>query len=337
MKKLSVVILNWNGASLLREFLPSVIANTDSKLADIVVADNGSTDDSILVLEAEFPQVRIIRLDQNWGFAEGYNKALKEIQTEYSVLLNSDVKVSPNWIEPVIDFMDTHPQAAACQPKIRAYRNPEYFEHAGACGGFIDFLGYPFCRGRLFNHLEKDNQQYDTTIPIFWATGACLFIRTKLFYEVGGLDGDFFAHMEEIDLCWRLKARGFDIYCIPQSTVFHLGAATLSTESPRKTYLNFRNNLLMLYKNLPSRDLNKVLFLRLLLDALAFIVTLLSGKTGNALAIYKAVSSFYRDKKLFTGKRIENQKFAINSSFPEMHTESIVCDFYIKKKRKILL
>lgn len=337
MKKVSVVILNWNGTALLREFLPSVISHTDSELADIIVADNGSTDASISVLTAEFPQVKIIRLYQNWGFAEGYNKAFKEIDTEYSVLLNSDVQVSPNWIEPVVAFMDAHPQTAACQPKIRSFRNPDYFEHAGACGGFIDYLGYPFCRGRLFNLLEKDTQQYDTIIPIFWATGACLFIRTNLFYKVGGLDGDFFAHMEEIDLCWRLKARGYDIYCIPQSTVFHLGAATLSKESPRKTFLNFRNNLLMLYKNLPSDKLYKTLFIRFFLDALAFLATLCTGKISNALAIVRAVSSFYRDKKSYKAKRNENQKLAVCSSFSEMYLESIVCNFYIKRKRKVSL
>lgn len=335
MKKVSVVILNWNGASLLREFLPSVIANTDSNLADVIVADNGSTDNSIAVLESEFPQVGIIRLNENLGFAEGYNQALKGIQTEYSILLNSDVQVTPNWIEPIVTYMDAHPQAAACQPKIRSYRNPEYFEHAGACGGFIDRLGYPFCRGRLFQILEKDTRQYDSIIPIFWATGACLFIRTKLFYEVGGLDGDFFAHMEEIDLCWRLKSRGYELYCIPQSTVFHLGAATLSTESPRKTYLNFRNNLLMLYKNLPQKELNRTLLIRFFLDMSALLVTLASGKTGNAGAIWKAVTSFYRDKEQFATKRKENQILSLRSSFPEMYTGSIVYDLYIKKKRNI--
>jgi Predicted glycosyltransferases len=337
MKKVSVVILNWNGAALLREFLPSVIAHTNSELADVIVADNGSTDDSIDVLKAEFPEVGIIQMVQNLGFAEGYNQALREVKTEYSVLLNSDVQVTPGWIEPVVSFMDAHPQTAACQPKVRSYRNPEYFEHAGACGGFIDHLGYPFCRGRLFHILEKDNQQHDTIVPIFWATGACLFIRTKLFYEVGGLDGDFFAHMEEIDLCWRLKSRGYDLYCIPQSTVFHLGAATLSTESPRKTYLNFRNNLLMLYKNLPAKELNKVLFIRFFLDSLAFFVTLIGGKTGNAIAIWKAVTSFYKDKKQFAAKRNENLKLAVRTSFPEIYTGSIVCDFYIKKKPTISL
>ncbi len=337
MKKVSVVILNWNGELLLREFLPSVVANTNQELADIIVADNGSSDNSITILESEFPEVGIIKLEENLGFAEGYNRALKHINTEYSILLNSDVAVTPHWIEPLIGYMDNHPQTAACQPKIRSFRHPEYFEHAGACGGYIDHLGYPFCRGRLFHHLEKDNKQHDSITPIFWATGACLFVRTKTFYEVGGLDATFFAHMEEIDLCWRLKSRGYELVCIPQSTVFHLGAATLSNESPHKTYLNFRNNLFMLYKNLPERDLHRVMTTRLILDSAAFFSTLLSGKTENAKAIFKAVRSFYQNKSLYTEKRKENLALSKCTQFSEMYSGSIIFDFFVKRKKQITL
>ncbi len=335
MKKVSVVILNWNGELLLREFLPSVIANTNKDLVDVVVADNGSSDNSIYILESEFPEVGIIKLGQNYGFAEGYNCALKHIKTEYSVLLNSDVAVTPNWIEPLLEYMEANPQTAACQPKIRSYRHPDFFEHAGACGGFIDHFGYPFCRGRLFHHLEKDHHQYDTVIPIFWATGACLFVRTQTYYEVGGLDSTFFAHMEEIDLCWRLKSRGYQLVCIPQSTVYHLGAATLSQENPHKTFLNFRNNLFMLYKNLPEKDLHRILTIRLLLDTAAFFTTLLSGKIENAKAIFKAVRSFYQNRILYTDKRKENLALSKCSVFAEMYNGSIVFDLFFKRKKQI--
>ena len=240
--KVSVVILNWNGCDMLRTFLPSVIRYSKSEEVEVCVADNGSTDASVEMLREEFPCVRIIVLDQNHGFADGYNLALQQVEAEYVVLLNSDVEVTEHWLEPMISYLDGHPEVAACQPKIRSQRQKEYFEYAGAAGGFIDKYGYPFCRGRIMGVVEKDEGQYDTILPVFWATGAALFIRHADYREAGGLDGRFFAHMEEIDLCWRLRSRGREIVCIPQSTVYHVGGATLKKVNPRKTFLNFRNN-----------------------------------------------------------------------------------------------
>ena len=258
MKKISIVILNWNGEEMLRAFLPSVLVCSSGRDVEVCVADNGSTDASCAMLEEEFPIVRLIRLDENYGFAEGYNRALSQIDAEYVILLNSDVEVTPDWLQPLTEFMDNHPEVAACQPKIMSYKKRDTFEYAGAAGGFIDKLGYPFCRGRIFDVVEKDEGQYDTPLPVFWATGAALMIRLDVYKQVGGLDGRFFAHMEEIDLCWRLRSRGYGIYCIPQSEVYHVGGATLKKENPRKTFLNFRNNLLMLYKNLPEKELKSV-------------------------------------------------------------------------------
>ena len=246
MMKVSVVILNWNGCDMLRTFLPSVVRYSEGEGVEVCVADNGSTDTSVSLLQQEFPSVRTIVLDQNYGFADGYNWALQQVDAEYVVLLNSDVEVTEHWLEPMIAYLDAHPEVAACQPKIRSQRQKEYFEYAGAAGGFIDKYGYPFCRGRIMGVVEKDEGQYDTVIPVFWATGAALFIRHTDYVNVGGLDGRFFAHMEEIDLCWRLRSRNREIVCVPQSIVYHVGGATLKKENPRKTFLNFRNNLVML-------------------------------------------------------------------------------------------
>ncbi len=251
MKQAAVVILNWNGKKFLEEFLPSVIKYS-SDAADIIVADNASEDDSVDFLKKNFPQVKIILNEQNYGFAEGYNKALSKVEAKYYILLNSDIEVSKDWIEPVISCMEKDEKIGACQPKIRSLHEPEMFEYAGASGGFIDKLGYPFCRGRLFHTLEKDNGQYDDKKEVFWATGACLFVRSDLYNKLGGLDSDFFAHMEEIDYCWRLKNYGYKVYVCPESIVYHVGGGTLPKAPYCKTYLNFRNNLTLLYKNLPS-------------------------------------------------------------------------------------
>ena len=248
MKRVSVVILNWNGVDMLRKFIPSVIDNSVGEGIEICVADNASSDGSLEMLRTEFPVVRLIELDRNYGFAEGYNRALAQVDAEYVVLLNSDVEVTSHWLEPLLDYMDTHSGTVACQPKLLSWHNKEYFEYAGASGGFIDRYGYPFCRGRIFDVVEKDCGQYDTVTEVMWVTGAALFIRLADYREVGGLDDHFFAHMEEIDLCWRLRSRGKKLVCIPQSVVYHVGGATLKKENPRKTFLNFRNNLLMLYK-----------------------------------------------------------------------------------------
>ena len=273
MIKTAVVILNWNGEAMLRQFLPSVIACSCLEGTEIYVADNASTDASCEVVEKEFPSVRLIRLDKNYGFADGYNYALQKIDAEYAVLLNSDVEVTEGWLQPMVGYLDTHPETVACQPKIRAYRHRNLFEYAGASGGFIDRYGYPFCRGRIFENVEEDKGQYDEVIPVFWATGAALMIRLDVYRNVGGLDGRFFAHMEEIDLCWRLRSRGYQLVCIPSSTVYHVGGATLKKENPRKTFLNFRNNLLMLYKNLPEEELKPVMRVRTFLDYCAAVKT----------------------------------------------------------------
>ena len=277
MDKIAVVILNWNGCEMLRSFLPSVVRYSKTEGAKIYVADNGSTDASVDMLRQEFPDVHLIILKENLGFAEGYNLALQQVSAEYVMLLNSDVEVTEHWLVPLVSYMDAHPEVAACQPKIRSWRQKELFEYAGAAGGFIDRYGYPFCRGRIMSAVEKDNGQYDTVVPVFWATGAALFIRRKDYLDAGGLDGRFFAHMEEIDLCWRLRARGRMLVCVPQSTVYHVGGATLKKENPHKTFLNFRNNLVMLYKNLPQEELGPVMRVRAVLDYVAALSFLLKG------------------------------------------------------------
>lgn len=298
----AVIILNWNGASLLKEFLPSVIAGTDPTDATVIVADNGSTDDSRHILEKEFPDVRTILLDKNYGFAEGYNRTIDLVADEfrYVVLLNSDVAVEPGWIVALNSFMEEHPEAGACQPKILSYNNREYFEYAGASGGFIDRNGYPFCRGRIFSTCEKDEGQYDQPVQIFWASGAALMVRSSLYKKAGGLDADFFAHMEEIDLCWRIHLAGQQIWAVPQSVVFHLGGGSLPAENPKKTYLNFRNNLLLLHKNLPDATRNKKLFRRRMLDTLAWLKFMLTLDLKNANAVLRAHRDFRKMAKRYT-------------------------------------
>ena len=292
--KVGIVILNWNGSDMLRRFLPSVIRHATVPDAEVWVADNASTDDSVPMLAREFPTVRVLALDANYGFAEGYNKALAAVDASYYLLLNSDVEVTDHWLEPLLDYMDAHPEVAACQPKIRSWRHPEQFEYAGACGGFLDKYGYPFCRGRIFGTVETDRGQYDDVVPVFWATGAAMCIRSDDYWATGGLDGRFFAHMEEIDLCWRLHTRGRRLVCIPQSVVYHVGGATLQKENPRKTFLNFRNNLLMLYKNLPDAELRPVMRVRCLLDYLAALQFVLTGQWANAREVVRARKAYRR-------------------------------------------
>ena len=293
MEKTAVIILNWNGAQMLRTYLPSVIAHT--KGAEIIVADNGSTDDSLEVLHKEFPSVKTIVLDTNYGFAEGYNKAIEQVESEYVVLLNSDVEVTEGWLSPLLDYMTAHPEVAAVQPKIRAWRERDRFEHAGAAGGFLSWLGYPYCRGRRFGRVEQDHGQYDTIAEIDWTTGACMCVRTSVYKECGGLDAAFFAHQEEIDLCWRMRNKGWKLACIPQSVVYHLGGGSLSYDNPRKTFLNFRNNLLMIYKN--RRFPWMVLSLRFFLDYAAAAMFLATGKKGSAKAVYEARKEYKRMRK----------------------------------------
>ena len=332
MDKVAIVILNWNGEQMLRRFLPSVIENTTG--AQVYVADNASTDGSLALLKAQFPMVRTIVLDRNWGFAEGYNKALAEVEAEYYVLMNSDIEATPHWLDPLVGFMDTNTDVAACQPKLLSEARRDTFEYAGACGGFIDRYGYPFCRGRIFDVVERDGGQYDDVSDIFWATGACLMIRSDDYWHAGGLDGRFFAHNEEIDLCWRLRLMGRRICCIPQSHVFHVGGGTLPKGNPRKTFLNFRNNLTMLYKNLPQRDLRRVMFVRWLLDYVAAWKTLvINGNVADFKAIYKARHEFRKWRKEFAADRRRIQSSARLQAVPERRDISILWQYYVKKHK----
>lgn len=333
--KTAVVILNYNGAALMEEFLPSVIHSVNGMDAEVIVADNASTDNSLEFLKTNHPKVRTIVLDKNYGFAEGYNRALAQIDAEYFVLLNSDVDVDAEWLKPLEFFMDNNPDVAVCQPKILSQKNDNYFEYAGAAGGFIDKYGYPFCRGRLFNDVEPDVGQYDEQKDIFWSSGACMLIRKKDYEDVGGLDGDFFAHMEEIDLCWRLKNRGRRIVCIPSSVVYHVGGGTLAQGNPRKTFLNFRNNLLMLYKNLPSSRVNRILFIRMVLDGLAALAMLAKGDVKNFKSVLKAHKDFKALKKKFVAKREKEVSFTdAVGTHDEIYRRSIVLAYYLRGIRK---
>ncbi len=331
--KTAVVILNYNGKHFLEKFLRILIDYTPSTDASIFVADNASTDDSLSFLKQHYPEITIITLAENFGFAGGYNKALQSIDAEYYVLVNSDVEVSKGWLTPVVNYMDNESKVVACQPKILSYHNRTKFEYAGAAGGFLDKYGYPFCRGRMMGVCETDRGQYDSIEEIFWASGACLFIRKKAFWDVGGFDESFFAHMEEIDLCWRLKARGGKIKCIPQSLVYHVGGGTLDAENPKKTYLNYRNNLVMIYKNMPNEHLNKVLFLRFFLDYLSALVLVFSGKKENAKSVYKARRDFKKQIKNYRLKRKENLEKASSESPVGLINKSVVYAFYVQNKK----
>lgn len=329
MPKVAVVILNWNGKKFLEKFLPTVI-KFSKKDAEIVVADNASNDDSVAFLKNNFPEINIIELSENYGFAGGYNKALQQIEATYYVLLNSDVEVTENWINPVVEIMEQNASVAACQPKILSYVEKSKFEYAGAAGGFIDQYGYPFCRGRVFLTTETDSGQYDNECEIFWATGACLFIRSGLFHKASGFDADFFAHMEEIDLCWRLKNMGYKIMYSPHSTVYHVGGGTLPKTNPRKTYLNFRNNLMMLAKNLPSSLLFPVLFSRLILDGIAGLKFLIAGQVPDFFSIIKAHFSFYFSIGKTAGKRKQINPKHLPSG---IYTKNLVVEYYLKGRK----
>jgi len=331
--KVAVVILNWNGEQMLRDFLPSVVAHSvlPESLGEAVVyvADNGSTDHSLRLLADSFPSVRTIAFSQNYGFADGYNKAFEPIDAEYAILLNSDVEVTPGWLHPLVQYMDAHPQVAACQPKLMAYHQKDAFEYAGAMGGFIDCYGYPYCRGRIFDTVEKDHGQYDADVPLLWATGACLMVRLAVYKEVGGLDGRFFAHMEEIDLCWRLRCRGYEVRSVASSVVYHVGGATLNAGHPRKTFLNFRNNLLMLYKNLPAGKLRSVLFVRALLDYVAAAMFMLKGEWGSAKAVFRARREYRKLKREFRASREENLHKAVTMDVAERTPFSILWKYHV--------
>lgn len=334
MKRVAIVILNWNGKLLMEQFLPSILKYSPAEIAEIIVADNGSTDDSITMLRDKFPTVQLILLDRNYGFAEGYNQAIERIDLPYVVLLNSDVEVSSGWLDAPLAALDADPSIAAVQPKLLAEQNRQFFEYAGAAGGYMDYLGYPYCRGRIFQCIEEDKGQYDTPTDILWGSGACLFIRTDVYKKEGGLDSHFFAHQEEIDFCWRLRTRGYRLVCIPQSVVYHVGGGTLNAESPRKTFLNFRNNLLMLYKNLPEKRLLAVMRRRFFLDYLAALQFLLSGKKANAMAVYKARKEFHKLKSRYIPIRKENLKKRTVQDIPEINGKSLLFTFYLKGKRR---
>lgn len=332
--KVAVVILNWNGVKYLKEFIPFLIKYSSINNVGLFVADNGSTDNSIEFLKTNHNEINLILLEQNFGFAEGYNKALEKIDSEYFVLLNSDVEVTEMWLEPLIKLLDSDTTIAACMPKIMDYYKRDYFEYAGAAGGFIDKYGYPFCRGRIFNEIEKDNAQYNNYESIFWASGACLFIRKEIYFKAGGLDADFFAHMEEIDLCWRIKNIGYKILFCPESLVYHIGGGTLSKNNPRKTELNFRNNLYLLYKNLDNRNFYFLLIFRFLLDGIAGLKFLFGLEFANFLAVIKAHISFYANVSKFSEKRKNNIKnLFIKYDYPEKKQFSIVYEFFVKKNR----
>lgn len=328
-----MVILNWNGRKLLEQFLPSVLQHSLSDECEVVVADNCSSDDSLKYLRSNYAHVPVIHFDQNHGFAEGYNKALQQVEAELVVLLNSDVETTPGWITPLVSFMDQHPEVAAVQPKLRAFHDKQRFEYAGASGGFIDLFGYPFCRGRVLDVIEEDLGQYDTEIPVFWATGACLCIRKKDYMDAGGLDGRFFAHMEEIDLCWRLNARGRGVMCVPSSVVYHVGGASLRQDNPKKLYLNFRNNLLMLYKNLPQRQLITTFCMRFVFDTMAFARLLMQGNLRGARAVIDAYVDFIKMRPSYKSLRKANLQLTTVDRIPTLYRKSFLMDFYFKGKR----
>jgi GT2 family glycosyltransferase len=322
MTKVAVVILNYNGRKYLETFLPSVIEHSVGY--EIIVADNASTDDSVSFLKNTYPTIKILQNTTNQGFAEGYNTALKQISAEYYILLNSDVEVTYNWIQPIIDLMDSNKSTAACQPKIKSFNEKTHFEYAGAAGGYIDWLGYPFCRGRVFDAYEEDLGQYNDTKEIFWATGACMFVRADTFHQIGGFDANFFAHMEEIDLCWRMKNAGNKIYYCSDSSVFHVGGGTLHKSNPRKTFLNYRNGLAMLYKNLPTNQIFFTILLRLILDGISGIKLLLGGSFSDFFAIIKAHFAFYA--------MIPKLKRKSPKQVSLIYQKSIVWEYFIKKQ-----
>lgn len=328
MLKLAIVILNWNGEKYLRQFLPTLVSHIPD-YAEIIIADNASTDGSVAFLREQYPEMRVIVFPQNGGFSKGYNDAFKQIEAEYYCLLNSDIEVPEHWVEPVMQLFETDDNIAAIQPKILSYYERNKFEYAGACGGFIDKYGYPFCRGRVFDTLEEDCHQYDDAIPVFWATGAALFVRSAVYHQVGGLDEDFFAHMEEIDFCWRIKNLGYKLMIEPKSHIYHIGGGTLPKSNSRKTFLNFRNNLFLLQKNLPKNRLFITFAIRCILDNVAAFSFLAKGNIGDFKAVYKAHAEFLKRRKLFKQKRVGNEE----TSFHDLWPSSIVFENYIGRKK----
>ena len=333
MEKVAIVILNWNGAKMLEQYLPGVLQYSRDE-ATVYVADNASTDNSMQLLRERFPEVKTIVLDKNWGFAEGYNKALAQIEAEYYLLLNSDIEVTHHWLTPMIEYMDAHEEVAACQPKLLSVFNKDSFEYAGASGGYLDRFGYPFCRGRIFDTVEHDNGQYNNVANVLWATGAALLVRARIYNKVGGLDARFFAHNEEIDMCWRMRIMGYKVVCVPDSQVYHVGGGTLPKGNPMKTYLNFRNNLTMLYKCLPDSELKYVMHWRWFLDYLAAWQTLiLNRNVGDFKAIYRARRDFKRWKKDFAADRKAIQESRVEKQIPEQRMFALLWQYYVKGRK----
>lgn len=331
-KSFAVAILNWNGLPLLQKYLPSVLAHSQD-LGQVYVIDNASEDGSVAWLKQQHPEVGCISLAENKGYAGGYNRGLQGLEEEYLILINSDIETSPGWLQPLAARLSAHPRLGALQPKILDLKDRQRFEYAGAAGGFIDALGYPYCRGRLFDQLEEDRGQYDQYRELFWASGACLVVRRSAFWEVGGLDEKLFAHMEEIDLCWRLQLADYRVACEPASRVYHLGGATLAVQSPRKTYLNFRNNLIILFLNLPQAQAFAVIMLRLVLDGLAALQMLMQGRPRHLLAVLEAHFAFYgRLHLLFLQKR--KRSVRPWSQLQGVYRGSIVWDYFVRKRRK---
>ncbi|MDR3350286.1 MAG: glycosyltransferase family 2 protein [Prevotellaceae bacterium] len=330
MNKTAVVILNWNGRHFLQQFLPALVKHTSLPGVALAVADNGSTDGSQAFLQQAYPQIRQIVFDKNYGFTGGYNRALQQIAADYCVLLNSDVEVTANWLQPLETMLDSHPEVAVCMPKIRSFHRRTSFEYAGAAGGFIDRYGFPFCRGRILSHIEEDGGQYDAPCRIFWASGACMMIRTEVFHRLGGFDEDFFAHMEEIDLCWRIQQLGYSVMCLPQAVVYHVGGGTLPNETPFKLYLNYRNNLYMLYKNLPDRKRCALLAVRFALDGLSAGVYCLQGKFASFAAVWKAYIHFWKRRKTLRAKRLPQHNRPVQGIYPA----SVALSFYLPKKKR---
>jgi len=323
--KVAVVILNWNGKKFLDDFLPGVIRHSQAD-AEVIVADNDSTDGSVEFLKEKFPEVTIIQNDTNGGFAKGYNDALKKVGAKYYVLLNSDIEVTANWVNPVIELMDSDENIAACQPKLLSYYEQDKFEYAGAAGGYIDKYGYPFCRGRIFQTLETDNGQYNDAVEIFWATGACMFVRAEVYHKLGGLDERFFAHMEEIDFCWRAKNAGYKIMYCPDSRVYHVGGGTLPKHSAQKTYLNMRNNNIMLFKNLPSSRLIPVFFSRLILDGVAALKFLVDGGLKDMWAVVRAHWRFFS----MIPQLIKDRKSLKKGKVSQVYKNNLVTEYFLK-------
>ncbi len=333
MPETAVVILNWNGLEYLKLFLPGVVRYSADENTTVYVADNGSDDGSAGWIADNHPEVNLLTFNKNHGFAGGYNLALEKINARYYVLLNSDIEVTEGWLKPLKDHMDSSPGTASCQPKILSWKQKDTFEYAGAAGGYLDRLGYPLCRGRIFNVTEKDNGQYDTPARIFWSTGACMMVRAEAWKRCGGFDADFFAHMEEIDLCWRFLKAGYQVTFVPGPVVYHVGGGVLPYNSPFKTYLNFRNSLYMLYKNLPDKILRKILFSRRLLDGAAAMLFLLKGQFKNVRSVWKAHMDFYSGKSLLKEKRSKLKM--TGEKIPEgvVLNKSIVFEFYIRRNR----